>query len=88
MGSINIMGNNDTLNITRGKDKIKCVTHHDPGSRNRVYIAPLTFDKDDKPAEMGTSKRSFCTECSAMLWNYHDEYPQVSRPTYLKAELT
>jgi hypothetical protein len=43
----------------------------------RVYIAPLTFDKDDKPAEMGTSKRSFCTECSSMLWNYHDEYPQV-----------
>ena len=27
MGSINIMGNNDTLNITRGKDKIKCVAH-------------------------------------------------------------
>jgi hypothetical protein len=31
MGSINIMGNNDTLNIIRGKDKIKCVTHRDPG---------------------------------------------------------
>jgi hypothetical protein len=31
MGSINIMGNNDTLNITRGNDKIKCVTHRDPG---------------------------------------------------------
>jgi hypothetical protein len=25
MGSINIMGNNDTLNIIRGKDKIKQV---------------------------------------------------------------
>jgi hypothetical protein len=27
MGSINIMGNNDTLNIIRGKDKIKYVAH-------------------------------------------------------------
>lgn len=51
----------------------------------RVYIAPLKFDKDDKPSEMGTSKRSFCTECSTMLWNYHDEYPQVSSPLGLTA---
>jgi hypothetical protein len=30
MGSINIMGNNDTLNIIRGKDKIKCVAPYSP----------------------------------------------------------
>lgn len=46
---------------------------------SRVYIAPVKFDKEDNPSEMGTSKRSFCTECSAMLWNYHDEYPKVSQ---------
>lgn len=47
-----------------------------------MYIAPLSFDKDDKPDKMGTSKRSFCTECSSMLWNYHDEFPDV-RPSNL-----
>jgi hypothetical protein len=31
MGSINIMGNNDTLNIIRGKDKIKCVAQLNSG---------------------------------------------------------
>ncbi|CAD6573945.1 MAG: hypothetical protein TREMPRED_000969 [Tremellales sp. Tagirdzhanova-0007] len=62
------MGNNKTLEILRGKDKIK------------VYIAPLSFDKNDKPNKMGTSKRSFCTECSSMLWNYHDEYPEWIYP--------
>ncbi|WVQ84929.1 hypothetical protein IAT38_007092 [Cryptococcus sp. DSM 104549] len=68
MGSVNIMGNTKTLNILRGKDKIK------------VYIAPLTFDEDDNPKDIGTSKRSFCTECSSMLWNYHDEWPDWIYP--------
>lgn len=79
-----------TVNIIRGSDKIKCVslvqTHAQSmtpprglaAHLDRVYIAPLTFDSDDKPAEMGTSKRSFCTECSSMLWNFHDEWPEVS----------
>jgi hypothetical protein len=98
MGSVNIMGNTKTLDIIRGKDKIKYVSFHccSPlvltgslsrstmilynvvGADTRVYIAAVEFDQDDKPAKMGTSKRSFCTECSAMLWNYHDEYPDVS----------
>lgn len=43
----------------------------------RVYVAPVAFDKNDKPSEEGTSKRSFCSECSSMLWNYHDEWPDV-----------
>ncbi|KAL7418366.1 hypothetical protein Q5752_006824 [Cryptotrichosporon argae] len=68
MGSINIMGNTSTLDIIRGKDKIK------------VYIAPVEFDHDDKPKKMGNSKRSFCTECSSMLWNYHDEWPDWIYP--------
>ena len=42
-----------------------------------MYIAAVKFDQNDEPSEMGTSKRSFCTECSSMLWNYHDEWPQV-----------
>ncbi|WVO12514.1 hypothetical protein L204_100114 [Cryptococcus depauperatus] len=68
MGSVNIMGTFKTLNIISGKDKIK------------VYIAPLEFDENDKPTKMGTSKRSFCTECSSMLWNYHDEWPNWIYP--------
>lgn len=48
----------------------------------RVYVAALEFDENDKPTKMGTSKRSFCTECSSMLWNYHDEFPDV-RPSSL-----
>ncbi|KIR29288.1 hypothetical protein I307_05953 [Cryptococcus deuterogattii 99/473] len=63
MGSVNMMGNTKTLNIIRGKDKIK------------VYVAAVEFDENDKPTKMGNSKRSFCTECSSMLWNYHDEWP-------------
>jgi hypothetical protein len=43
----------------------------------RVYVAALSYDDADKPTKMGTSKRSFCTNCSSMLWNYHDEYPDV-----------
>ncbi|GFZ48594.1 hypothetical protein JCM24511_06342, partial [Saitozyma sp. JCM 24511] len=68
MGSCNIMGNSKTLNIIRGKDKIK------------VYIAAVEFDKHDKVKKAGNSKRSFCTECSSMLWNYHDEYPDWIYP--------
>ncbi len=53
----------------------------------RIYIAPLTYDHDDKPLKMGTSKRTFCTECSSMLWNYHDEYPDVSPRCFFRSTL-
>lgn len=99
MGSCNIMGNTKTLNIIRGKDKIKWVTHGSltfsiPASYScyrregptrayfcRVYVAAVEFDKNDKVKKAGNCKRSFCTECSSMLWNYHDEYPDVSQRT-------
>ncbi|WVF73119.1 hypothetical protein IAT40_007938 [Kwoniella sp. CBS 6097] len=68
MGSVNIMGNTKTLNITRGKDKIK------------EYTAVKSFDDDDKPKEMCNSKRSFCGECSSMLWLYDDEWPDWIYP--------
>ena len=81
MGSVNLMGNNDTLKIIRGKDKIKPALSSFPVSSRliarRVYNAVLKFDKNDKPTKTGTSERSFCTECSSMLWNYHPEYPDV-----------
>jgi hypothetical protein len=47
----------------------------------RVYVAAVEFDKDDKVQKAGNCKRSFCSECSSMLWNYHDEYPDVSQRT-------
>ena len=38
----------------------------------------MKFDKDDNCTEQSESKRSFCSECSSMLWNYHDEWPHAS----------
>ncbi|RXK37785.1 hypothetical protein M231_04941 [Tremella mesenterica] len=62
------MGNFPTLKILRGEDKIK------------VYKACMEFDKDDNCIESSTSKRSFCEECSSMLWNYHDDWPHWIYP--------
>ncbi|KAK1922019.1 Mss4-like protein [Papiliotrema laurentii] len=68
MGSVNIMGNYNTFKILRGEDKIK------------VYQGALEFDANDKPTKPGNSKRSFCSNCSSMLWNYHDEWPEWIYP--------
>jgi hypothetical protein len=38
----------------------------------------LAFNADDTPKKTATSERVFCSECSAALWNYHPEYPDVS----------
>merc|ERR1711941_239382 len=56
------MGNTDTLKITKGKDKIK------------EYQAVLGFNKDGTPAKRSNGTRSFCSECSSMLWNYDEEW--------------
>ncbi|EIW72257.1 hypothetical protein TREMEDRAFT_20116, partial [Tremella mesenterica DSM 1558] len=91
MGSCNIMGNFPTLKILRGEDKIKIyeegLSNGDEKIVNwwkinadhpfRVYKACMEFDKDDNCIESSTSKRSFCEECSSMLWNYHDDWPHV-----------
>ncbi|KAJ9109822.1 hypothetical protein QFC20_003238 [Naganishia adeliensis] len=56
------MGNTDTLKITKGKDKIK------------EYRAVLEFNKDGTPKTRSGGTRSFCSECSSMLWNYDEEW--------------
>ena len=43
----------------------------------REYIAPMEFDENDKPTKMAGGKRSFCGDCSSMLWNYDEEWKQV-----------
>ncbi|WVQ86175.1 hypothetical protein IAT38_008343 [Cryptococcus sp. DSM 104549] len=68
MGTVDIMANAKTLNIIRGKDKIK------------VYHAAVSFNEDDSPKEMGDINRSFCTECSTMLWNARDQFPSWIYP--------
>jgi len=44
----------------------------------REYIAPMEFDANDKPTKMAGGKRSFCGDCSSMLWNYDEEWAKVS----------
>ncbi|WOO82026.1 Putative glutathione-dependent formaldehyde-activating enzyme [Vanrija pseudolonga] len=68
MGVSNIMGNNATLNIIRGKELLK------------DYYAPVEFDENDEPKVQGNSKRSFCSNCSTMMWNWHEEWPQWIYP--------
>ena len=81
MGSVNIMGNTDTLKIIRGKDKIKWVTHRgatEVMAHSREYRAPMEFDANDKPLKLAGGVRSFCEDCSSMLWNYDEEWAKVS----------
>ncbi|GMK59980.1 hypothetical protein CspeluHIS016_0901970 [Cutaneotrichosporon spelunceum] len=68
MGSVNIMGNTDTLKFVRGEELLK------------KYMPVLEFGPDDKPVKMATSERVFCSLCSAALWNYHPEYPNLPKP--------
>ncbi|RSH81163.1 uncharacterized protein EHS24_008600 [Apiotrichum porosum] len=67
-GSVNIMGNNPTLKVIRGKDKMK------------EYTPAMAFDKNDHPTRKTTSIRTFCGDCSAMLWNWHPEWPDWIYP--------
>ncbi|RSH81999.1 uncharacterized protein EHS24_008201 [Apiotrichum porosum] len=67
-GTVNIMGNNPTLKIIRGKDKMK------------EYSAPLAFDAQDRVTKRCNSVRTFCTDCSSMLWNWDSEWPDWIYP--------
>lgn len=40
----------------------------------------MSFDANDTPTQMCNSQRSFCGECSSMLWNYDDEWPNWIYP--------
>jgi hypothetical protein len=44
----------------------------------REYIAVLEFDENDQPKKRANSKRSFCGECSSMLWLHDEEWANVS----------
>lgn len=44
----------------------------------REYSAPLAFDAQDRVTKRCNSVRTFCTDCSSMLWNWDSEWPDVS----------
>lgn len=66
MGSVNIMGETDTLKVLKGEDVIK------------RYQA-IKYDKG-KPSGKCNSFRSFCGECSTMLWLHDDEWQKWIYP--------
>lgn len=47
---------------------------------SREYIAVLEFDADDNPTKRVKSKRSFCGDCSSMLWLHDDQWAQWIYP--------
>jgi len=65
-GSINLGGIASSLKISKGEDKIK------------KYVA--TKDPRTPHAEKCSSERSFCGECSTMLWLWDHHWPELIHP--------
>ncbi|KIJ60233.1 hypothetical protein HYDPIDRAFT_117506 [Hydnomerulius pinastri MD-312] len=65
-GSINLGAHASTLEVTGGKEDIG------------VYKAVL--NRDTKKETTASSERRFCTQCSSMLWLYHDEWSDILHP--------
>ncbi|KAL5349400.1 hypothetical protein ACLOAV_005691 [Pseudogymnoascus australis] len=65
-GSVNLGGISSSLDIKKGKELIK------------KYIAVM--DRGTKKEKKCTSERSFCSNCSTMLWNYDAEWPELIHP--------
>jgi len=55
-----------TLQITQGKEHI------------RIYRAVL--DRDTPQERMSESERNFCVLCSAMLWLFDENWPDLLHP--------
>ncbi|KIJ60246.1 hypothetical protein HYDPIDRAFT_183723 [Hydnomerulius pinastri MD-312] len=65
-GSINLGAHANTLEITRGKEHIG------------IYKAVM--NRDTKEEAIASSERNFCTKCSAMLWLYDENWPDLLHP--------
>ncbi|KFY29834.1 hypothetical protein V494_08453 [Pseudogymnoascus sp. VKM F-4513 (FW-928)] len=65
-GAVNIGGITSSLEIKKGKELIK------------KYSA--VKDRGTKNEQKCTSERSFCSNCSTMLWNYDAEWPELIHP--------
>ncbi|OBT75304.1 hypothetical protein VF21_05642 [Pseudogymnoascus sp. 05NY08] len=65
-GAVNLGAITSSLDIKKGKDLIK------------KYSA--IKDRGTKKEQQCTSERSFCSNCSTMLWNYDAEWPELIHP--------
>ncbi|KIJ60241.1 hypothetical protein HYDPIDRAFT_161301 [Hydnomerulius pinastri MD-312] len=65
-GSINLGAHANTLEITQGKEHIG------------IYKAVM--NRDTKEETIASSERNFCTKCSAMLWLYDENWPDLLHP--------
>jgi len=65
-GSVNLGGINDSLKVKKGKDMIK------------EYTA--TKDRGTPKAQKCSSQRSFCSNCSSMLWLWDHHWPELIHP--------
>ncbi|KAG9241461.1 hypothetical protein BJ878DRAFT_428070, partial [Calycina marina] len=62
-GSVNFGNVADSLEITKGNDRIKKYT--------------ATKDRGKATAEKCTPERSFCGECSTMIWLWDKTWPEL-----------
>ncbi|KZS93439.1 hypothetical protein SISNIDRAFT_454630 [Sistotremastrum niveocremeum HHB9708] len=65
VGAVNLGAHSDTLKI-QGKEHIS------------VYKAIM--NRGEKDEHEANSERNFCSKCSAMLWLYDSEWPELLHP--------
>ncbi|KAK2799679.1 hypothetical protein FQN51_006813 [Onygenales sp. PD_10] len=68
MGSVNLGGIAESLNITKGKELIK------------KYNAIKNRGQPGKEESRCSSERNFCSNCSAMLWLWDRQWPELIHP--------
>lgn len=84
-GSVNLGGLADTLKIKKGKELIKSAPYfslsnryQSNGNGGRKYNAIKNRGKPDE--ETCSSERSFCSNCSTMLWLWDHHWPELIHP--------
>ncbi|EEH08025.1 DUF636 domain-containing protein [Histoplasma capsulatum G186AR] len=65
-GSVNLGGIADSLNVLQGKELIKKYT--------------AVKDRGTPREELCSSERSFCSNCSTMLWVWDKHWPELIHP--------
>ncbi|KAH7925151.1 hypothetical protein BV22DRAFT_1105099 [Leucogyrophana mollusca] len=64
-GSINLGAHSDTLEVK---------------GREHIGISKAVLNRDAPDESIASSERNFCTKCSAMLWLYHETWPELLHP--------
>ncbi|KAK2752829.1 hypothetical protein FQN55_005961 [Onygenales sp. PD_40] len=99
MGSVNLGGIAESLNITKGKELIKYVVikskptlicsdgynftaygHANLFIKTRKYNAIKNRGQPGKEESRCSSERNFCSNCSAMLWLWDRQWPELIHP--------